>query len=409
VLIVVAVTSVVFGWLVLALGGASGAAEPQVGAVFTDVFVGGADGYHTYRIPALLVTPGGTLLAFCEGRKGGRSDTGDIDLLVKRSTDGGRTWGPQQIVWDDGPNTCGNPCPVVDRTTGVIWLPMTWNDGADNESEIKRNTGRDTRRVFVTHSDDDGRTWARPREITADVKRPDWRWYATGPGVGIQLTHGPRQGRLLVPCDHSVMLPDDPDGYRSHVIYSDDHGETWRLGGVIQPAVNECQVVELSDGTLLINMRNYDRSKTTRALATSTDGGLTWSAVRHDPALIEPICQASFLRYTTQPPDDRNRLLFSNPAHAEPGQRRDLTVRMSADEGKTWPVSRVLWPGPAAYSCLAVLPDGGIACLFEAGMKSPYERIILARFTRDWLIAADAPPRPEAATPHNDNGLRRGQ
>jgi sialidase-1 len=397
------VAGIVFAWLVLAPGGARGATEPRTGPVFADVFVGGAEGCHTYRIPALLVTPGGALLAFCEGRKGGRSDTGDIDLLVKRSADGGRTWGPPQVVWDDGANTCGNPCPVVDRTTGVIWLPLTWNHGADNESEIKRNAGRDTRRVFVTHSDDDGRTWARLREITADVKRPDWRWYATGPGVGIQLTHGPRQGRLLIPCDHSLVLPNDPDGYRSHVIYSDDHGRTWQLGGAIGPAVNECQVVELSDGTLLINMRNYDRSKTTRALATSTDGGRTWSAVRHDPALVEPVCQASLLRYTTPPPDDRNRLLFANPAHAEPGQRRDLTVRMSEDEGKTWPVSRVLWPGPAAYSCLAVLPDGAIACLFEAGVKSPYERIVLARFTRDWLCDRSGPqvaPPELLALPH---------
>jgi sialidase-1 len=361
----------------------------QPGLRLADVFVSGTDGYHTYRIPALVVTGSGTLLAFCEGRKTGRSDSGDIDLLVRRSTDGGKTWAPQQIVWDDGQNTCGNPCPVVDRTTGVIWLPMTWNHGQDTESQIKQNTGKDTRRVFVTSSRDDGRTWAKPREITTETKRPEWRWYATGPGVGIQLALGPWKGRLLIPCDHSVVQPDDPDGYNSHVIYSDDHGQTWRLGGVIRPAVNECQAVELIDGTLLINMRNYDRSQTARALATSTDGGITWSTVRHDPALIEPICQASFLRYTIRPQDDRNRLLFSNPAHAQPGKRRDMTVRMSEDEGATWPVSRVLWPGPAAYSCLAVVPGGSIACLFEAGEKSPYERIVLACFDRNWLAGGD--------------------
>ena len=317
------IPSFVFGWLVVGICCAAGADSAR-GLQLTDAFVSGADGYHTYRIPALLVTSKGTLLAFCEGRKGGRSDTGDIDLLVKRSADGGRTWSRQQIVWDDGANTCDNPCPVVDRTTGAIWLPMTWNHGQDNESAIKRNAGRDTRRVFVTHSD--------------------------------------------------------------------DHGRTWRLGGVIRPAVNECQAVELIDGTILINMRNYDRSKTMRAVAASTDGGMTWSAVRHDPALVEPVCQASLLRYTMQPPDGRNRLLFSNPAHAEPGQRRDMTVRMSEDEGKTRPVSRVLWPGAAAYSCLAVLPGGDIARLFEAGEEHPYQRIILARFSRDWLTGADAPP-----------------
>jgi sialidase-1 len=130
-------------------------------------------------------------------------------------------------------------------------------------------------------------------------------------------------------------------------------------------------------------MRNSGRSQTTRAIAASADGGMTWSAVRHDPVLIEPVCQASLLRGTM--PQGHGRLLFSNPAHAEPGQRRDMTVRMSADEGKTWPVSRVLWPGPAAYSCLAVLPDGTLACLFEAGDQQPYERIVLAHFRPDWL------------------------
>ncbi|MGE5296806.1 MAG: sialidase family protein, partial [Solirubrobacterales bacterium] len=350
-----------------------------------DVFVSGQDGYHTYRIPALIVAKDGALLAFCEGRKKVQSDTGDIDLLVRRSADGGKTWTSQEVVWNGGDDTWGNPCPVVDETTGIIWLPITWNHGKDSEDQIKQNAGRDTRRVFMTHSDDNGRTWATPQEITAEVKRPEWRWYATGPGVGIQLSRGPWKSRLLIPCDHSYVQPGDPDGYASHVIYSDDHGQTWKLGGEIRPAVNECQVVELIEGTLLINMRNYDRTHTVRAVATSADGGLTWSTIRHDPALVEPVCQASLSRYTTRPPEDKDRLVFSNPGHGEVGNRRDMTVRLSEDEGKTWPISRVLWPGPAAYSCLAVLPDATLACLFEAGDKSPYEKIVLARFGRDWL------------------------
>jgi len=354
----------------------------------TDLYVSGTDGYHTYRIPALLTTEKGTLLAFCEGRQGGRGDSGNIDLLLKRSTDGGDTWSDQQVVWDDGANTCGNPCPVQDRQTGTIWLLLTWNDGRDTESAIKKNEGRDTRRVFVSRSADEGRTWSRPHGITATTKQSSWRWYATGPGIGIQLEQGPRKGRLVVPCDHSLVSSDDPSGYNSHVIYSDDHGQTWQLGGTISPAVNECQVVELDDGTLMMNMRNYNRTQTTRAIATSSDGGLTWSQVRHDPVLVEPICQASFLRYTETPVADRSRLLFANPAHAERGQRRDLTVRVSYDEGQTWPVQRLLWPGPAAYCCLAVLPDGQIACLFEGGKENPYERIVFARFTRQWLTSA---------------------
>ena len=148
----------------------------------TDVFVSGTDGYHTYRIPSIIVTKKGTLLAFCEGRKKGRSDSGNIDLLLKRSEDGGKTWSRQQVVWDENTNTCGNPCPVVDRQTGTIYLLMTWNRGDDRESAIKKNTSRDTRRVRVSRSDDDGATWSKPAEITDTAKRPEWRWYATGPG-----------------------------------------------------------------------------------------------------------------------------------------------------------------------------------------------------------------------------------
>ncbi len=357
----------------------------RLGPALTDLYVSGTNGYDTYRIPSLLVTKKGTLLAFCEGRKSSRSDSGNIDLLVKRSADGGETWSKQQVVWDDGDNTCGNPCPVVDQSTGTIWLTMTWNLGQDKESQIKQNTSKDTRRVFVTHSTDDGLTWSKPREITETTKRPEWRWYATGPGVGIQLRHGPWRGRLLIPCDYSIVTPDDPTGYNSHVIYSDDHGKTWQLGGAIRPAVNECQVVELSDGTLLMNMRNYDRSATTRAIATSSDGGMTWSKVRHDSTLVEPICQASLVRYDATGENEPDCLLFSNPAHGERGVRRDMTVRMSYDGGKTWPIERLLWSGPAAYSCLAVMPDGDIACFFEGGLDNPYERIIFARFNRRWL------------------------
>ena len=351
----------------------------------TDVFISGQDGYDTYRIPAIIVTKKGTLLAFCEGRKNSRSDSGDIDLLLKRSNDNGKTWSIQQIVWDDKDNTCGNPCPVVDQQTGTIWLPMTWNRGDDKESQIKKNTSKDTRRVWLTRSNDDGLTWSEPIEITETTKRPEWRWYATGPGVGIQLQKGPWKGRMVIPCDHSIASEKDPDGYNSHVIISDDHGKTWYIGGVIRPKVNECQLVELQNGTLMINMRNYDRSKTTRAIATSTDGGLTFSEVTHDPVLLEPICQASFLRYTLRPRHDTNRVLFSNPAHGIRGKRQDMTIRLSYDEGISWPLSKLLYPGPSAYSCMTVLPDDNIACLYEAGKKSPYEKIIFTSFTLDWL------------------------
>ncbi|MBN2138714.1 MAG: exo-alpha-sialidase [Sedimentisphaerales bacterium] len=362
-------------------------APPEISIYFAQLFTSGTDGYDTYRIPALLTTNRGTLLAFCEGRKSGQGDSGNIDLILKRSYDCGRTWTAQQIVWDDADNTCGNPCPVQDRQTGDIILLMTWNHGDDRESEIKKNTGEDTRHVYVTRSTDDGKTWSQPQRITDSVKKPEWRWYATGPGIGIQLKTPPYTGRLVIPCDHSIVAENDPDGYNSHVIISDDNGRTWRIGGAITPKVNECQIVELTDGTLLINMRNYDRSKNTRAIATSSDGGETFSAVSHDPALVEPICQAAFIRYSLESINGKNRLLFSNPAQPDSGNRKQMTVRLSLDEGKTWPVSRVLYAGPSAYSSLAILPNNDIACLYEAGEKSPYETITFASFTLGWLAA----------------------
>lgn len=343
----------------------------------TDLFVNEQDGYHTYRIPSVIVTDQGTVLAFCEGRKHGRGDSGKIDIVLKRSFDSGTTWTPMQVVAEDGPNTIGNPCPVVDRDTGIIWLLLTHNLGKDTERQIMEDTSKGTRTVYVMKSTDDGETWSKPVELTETTKRPTWRWYATGPGVGIQLS----TGRLVIPCDHSEHgLPGHP--YRSHVIYSDDHGKTWQIGGVVGEKVNECQVVELANGSLLINMRSY-HGENRRAISTSGDGGLTWSEIELDPTLIEPVCQASFIRY------DENRLLFSNPASTK---REKMTVRISYDEGKTWAVSKVLYTGPSAYSCLTVLPDSQsgrphytIGCFYERGGQSSYEKITFARFPIEWL------------------------
>lgn len=341
------------------------------------LFVGGEDGYHTYRIPALAVTSKGTVLAFCEGRKEGRGDSSNIDLLVKRSTDNGKTWSKQRVLRDDGANTCGNPCAMVDHETGAIWLLSTWNRGDDRESEIIDQTSKDTRRVFVMHSTDDGLTWSNPREITGDVKKSGWTWYATGPGSGIQIQHGPHKGRLVIPCDH---IEAGTKHYYSHIIYSDDHGKTWRLGGSApKHQVNECEVVELNGGRLMLNMRNYDRSQRTRQTAVSDDGGMTWENQRFDPTLIEPICQAAIERYSWPGNNSRSMVLFSNPASTE--SRVNMTVRASFDECKTWPVQKVLHAGPSAYSDLAILADGNAACLYEAGQSHPYECIMFAEFT----------------------------
>ncbi|SHM91578.1 sialidase-1 [Cyclobacterium lianum] len=350
------------------------------------IFVSGEDGYHTYRIPALLVAKDGTLLAFAEGRKSGRGDSGDIDLLVKKSKDGGKTWSAQEVIWDDGGNVCGNPNPVLDETTGEIHLLMTWNLGEDHEGDIIRKKSKSTRKVFVMSSADHGHTWSAPKDITAQAKRSDWGWYATGPGVGIQIKNGPHKGRLVVPADHSY---DDPNGnvrggdfeFGAHVIYSDDQGQTWNLGGVIRPKVNECQLIEMADGkgTLMMNMRSYFGNNR-RTYSLSRDGGISWSDPVEASALVEPVCQAAFLRYSWPEDPTGDLVLFSNPASTS---RENMTVKLSRDSGRTWPASHVLFDGPSAYSSLAVLPDGEILCLFEKGDQSPYEKIALARLSLD--------------------------
>lgn len=328
--------------------------EPIVGT-HANVWASGEAGIDTYRIPALTVAKNGDLLAFAEARHKSSSDTGDIDLVMKRSTDGGRTWSVQQVVWDDDRNTCGNPCPVV-TADGDIVLLATHNLGIDHESRIIAQTAKGTRTVWLLRSTDHGKTWSPPREITAQTKRSNWTWYATGPGAGIQMRRGKHLGRLVIPCDH---IEAKTRHYYSHVIYSDDNGVTWQLGGrTPEHKVNECEVAELDDGRLLLNMRNYDRKKRTRQQAISSDGGATWTQQRHVNELVEPICQASLRRLRD------NVLLFSNPASRRGRER--MTLRASFDQGATWPWSALLHDGASAYSCLQVLTDGSVICLFEA-------------------------------------------
>jgi len=343
-------------------------------------FTSGTDGYQTFRIPSLTVTGAGELLAICEGRKFSASDAGDIDMVFKLSKDGGKTWSELGVIWDDSTNTCGNPCVVRDAETGTIWLLSTWNRGDDHETRIINQTSKDTRRVFVCSSGDDGRTWSKPREITADAKLTNWTWYATGPGAGIQLQRGPAKGRLVIPCDH---IEAGTRRYYSHVIYSDDHGKTWEPGGTTpRDQVNECEVVELADGALMLNMRSYDPAKKARQTAISRDGGITWQDQQIVPELVDPICQASTRRLSWPKDGNPGVILFANAA----SQRRErMTVRASLDEGGTWSVSRLITPQPSAYSCLVAMPEGSIGLLYETGPKSPYQGIVFTSFTLDWL------------------------
>ncbi len=328
------------------------------------LFDSGKEGYKRYRIPALITTAKGTALAFCEGRKAGGGLTGDIDIVVKRSSDSGKTWSALQVVMAGGGHTLGNPCPVVDRD-GTIWLALTRSHGQDIETDIVAGKSREVTKVFMTFSKDDGKTWAALRDISPTARKANWTWYGTGPGVGVQL----KSGRIVVPSYHAEA---NTKNYRSHMIYSDDAGKTWQLGDSVGEHCTECHVAERIDGSLVLSARTI-KGKQERTTALSKDGGKTWSAVGYDAALYDPSCQACLFRMTDA------KWLYTHPAG--PG-RRDLTIRISNDEGKTWPASKLLRKGDSQYSCLARLPDGTIGCLYDCWVDGNY-RLFFTRFNLD--------------------------
>ena len=331
------------------------------------------DGAFAYRIPTIIALRSGRVLAFCEARRDSLGDSGRIDI-VTRAGDGLR-FGPARTVISGGGNTVGNPCPVRDPATGRLFLIYNTTDADKPEPMILRGEG--PRTVHLVYSDDEGDTWSSPRDITPDVKKPDWTWYAVGPCHGAALPGG----RLIFGCNHAVLDPtaDRSGPYISHVVYSDDHGETWRIGPELGAGTNECALAPFEDGGLLINARyipygDGEANPQCRAQAYSPDGGahFTETALRRD--LTDPVCQGSLL---TVPTARGEEALLSNAASV---RRENLTVRRSADRGETWTTERVIEPGPSAYSDMARLPDGRIALVCEAGADSPYERIDLHVF-----------------------------
>ncbi|MCZ6680460.1 MAG: sialidase family protein [Candidatus Poribacteria bacterium] len=322
------------------------------------LFTGGEGGYTCYRIPALVVSTRGTILAFCEARRNSRSDFGDIDIVLRRSFDGGTTWEDMQVIVADGENTIHNPCPVVDRNTGTIWLPYCKNYD----------------QVFVTGSPDDGATWSNPVEITEDVMDSTWYNVGSGPGHGIQLT----DGRLLIPA--WAGYEEDWGPQLSYAFFSDDTGASWQRGETLDADLSdECLAVQTVDGSVYMNMRSRQEKKR-RAYAWSHDGGGTWSNVQFDETLPEPGCQGSLVRFTAEDRFQKNRVLLCTPASTT--ERARLTLRVSYDECRTWPVSKVVHAGASAYSDLAVTPDMTILCLYEA---DEYAKLTLARFNIEWL------------------------
>lgn len=371
-----------------------------------DVWKAGEDGYRVFRIPGIVTTNQGVLLAYAEARKSDRGDWNTIDIVMRRSKDGGRTWSSSvKIAEVEGPKQ-KNPVATAQKLASTD--DVTYNNPVaipDRNGAVHFVFCLEYMRAFYMRSDNQGATWSKPVEITAafDRFRPeyDWKVLATGPGHGIQLTNG----RLVIP----VWLSTGTGGHAhrpsvTSVIYSDDHGKTWQRGEIaiqntpefIYP--NETAAVQLADGRVMLNARS--ESKQHRRLITmSNDGATNWSAPKFDEALVEPICMAGFARYSTVKDGNRNRLLFSNPDNLKrsdgkdaPGlsrERRNVTLRLSYDEGQTWPVHKPIEPGWSGYSDLAVSRDGTILLLYERGEPGREafraDALTLARISLAWL------------------------
>ncbi|MEU3514073.1 sialidase family protein [Streptomyces sp. NPDC006654] len=367
--------------------------EPRVWAAGCESsvpYVSGKGGYAQYRIPAVVRTWHGTLLAFAEGRHSTTGDSGDIDVVLRRSTDGGCTWDPLRVVADGKGNTRGNPAPVVDPASGDVVLVTSYNDGSVSEDQIMRGqVGKEqSRRVFVQRSRDDGRHFTRPHEITAQVKPVGWRWYATGPGHAVAIARGPHRGRLVVAADHSAApragSPDtgrESKYYGGHAIYSDDHGRSWRLGFVDDSYTghdnaNETTAAELPDGRLYFNARDQNGSSPGNRLdAWSSDGAETLDArFTVQPTLREvPVVEGSVL----QLPGAEAPLLFSAPS--VPTARKAMALWTSTDEGITFERLTTLSGLKAAYSDLVQVAKGTVGVLYETGTRTAYDTIEFRR------------------------------
>jgi len=406
------------------------------GPEFSDVFVKGEGLCPAYRIPSVVVTNRGTVLAFAEGRQT-LHDHAQNDIVLRRSMNGGTKWGKMQMVHESGEDVLVNPCAVVLDSGRILLMFQHFPAGYHARAagtKIKLLSpgieGEKISRTLVMHSDDDGKTWSRPRDVTAGTKRPKMNSTASGPGIGIVLRRGPCKGRILMPTNEG-WWEGKKRFFNVYAAYSDDGGETWKCGDPAPNADasngNEVQMVELADGSVLLNSRSYAGTKH-RKIAISKDGGVTWSALKDDTNLPEPQCMGSVLRLTWPGRDEarieqikkkikqlrdfmsrarftkegaarhkkkladlaaeraeleaggKSRILYIGPGTQK--GRVDGTIRVSFDEGKTWPVSKMVYKGGYAYSCLTALPDGSVGVLFE---KDGYKTITFARFTVAWL------------------------
>lgn len=358
---------------------------------FFDVFPANSNGVTRHRIPGMVVTTKGTVLAYCEARINNSSDWGEIEIHLRRSTDGGKTWdaprriahrgarlegNPRKKSGGEREQTVNNPVAIVDRVTGAIEFVYCVNYA----------------RAFAMRSTDDGLTWTDPVDITASFepfrRHYDWKVIATGPGHGLQL----KNGRLVVPIWLAYGAVGDHKPSASATIYSDDHGRTWRAGDIAFPNSgdfgdpNETMITTTADGRVLLVARNVSKANR-KLVSVSADGATGWSTPRFHEQLWEPICMASIVAHPSRPgtqlysaPHTLARDASGREIPAGRGKRENLSIKLSRDDGKTWPVNRTLEAGPSAYSDLAILPDGRVLCLYEAGND-----IRLARFDLAWV------------------------
>jgi sialidase-1 len=335
----------------------------------------GESNCHTFRIPAITITNDGTLLAVYDMRYRSRRDLqGHMDIGLSRSTDGGETWEPPRPIMDMGAygglpedqNGCSDPNILVDKTTGEIFVSAVWTHGRpgthqwrDKGSEPGLELSQSSQ-FLVVRSKDDGKTWSSPENWTAKLKNPAWYLFAPAPGNGITLTDGtlvmPSQGR-----DHTGAP-------FSNLMWSKDHGQTWTVSNQARTDTSECAVAQLSDGSLMINIRDNrnraDKSETNgRAVSVTNDLGKSWTVHPSDHgSLPEPVCMASLISHRLK--DGRTVLFFSNPNHKS--KRKNMTVQMSLDDGKTWPKKIVLDEKGGAYSSLVVVDDQTLGILYES-------------------------------------------
>jgi sialidase-1 len=346
------------------------------------VFTSGTEGYHTFRIPAMIVAADGTILAFAEGRAS-PNDQSRNDIVLKRSRDNGTTWEPLEVVAESGDDSLNNPCAVVVRETGrILLMHQLYPKGVPERKVVSGFKGDKICRNFLQYSDDHGKTWSVPKEITRQTKRKKVvTSIASGPGNAIQLARGEHAGRIIFPFNQG------PWGqWGVYAVYSDNDGRTWKYGDVApfgsKGISNEVQMVELTDGRIRINARSHEGSKL-RKTALSEDGGVTWSPLKDVADLPEPQCNASIVRVSDEIADDKNRLMYTGPVSQT--SRTHGTVFLSYDEGDSWPVKKQITESHFAYSSSARLNENKLGCLYEGGEKDYIEGIRLARYSLGWV------------------------